>query len=31
MELRVPGCSGGEAEGYRLTGLLVNGSPAIDV
>ena len=30
MELRVLGCSGGEAEGYRLTGLLVNGSLAID-
>ena len=30
MELRVLGCSGGEAEGYRLTGLLVNGKLAID-
>jgi len=30
MELRVLGCSGGEAEGYRLTGLLVNGVLAID-
>ncbi len=30
MELRVLGCSGGEAEGYRLTGLLVNGTVAID-
>jgi ribonuclease BN (tRNA processing enzyme) len=30
MELRVLGCSGGEAEGHRLTGLLVNGSVAID-
>jgi ribonuclease BN (tRNA processing enzyme) len=30
MELRVLGCSGGEAEGYRLTGLLVNGTLAID-
>jgi ribonuclease BN (tRNA processing enzyme) len=30
MELRVLGCSGGEAEGNRLTGLLVNGRVAID-
>jgi len=30
MELRVLGCSGGEAEGNRLTGLLVNGTVAID-
>ncbi len=30
MELRVLGCSGGEAEGERLTGLLVNGWLAID-
>jgi ribonuclease BN (tRNA processing enzyme) len=30
MELRVLGCSGGEAEGNRLTGLLVNGTLAID-
>lgn len=30
MELRVLGCSGGEAEGHRLTGLLVNGRVAID-
>lgn len=30
MELRVLGCSGGEAEGQRLTGLLVNGTVAID-
>ena len=30
MELRVLGCSGGEADGERLTGLLVNGSVAID-
>lgn len=30
MELRILGCSGGEAEGERLTGLLVNGSMAID-
>jgi ribonuclease BN (tRNA processing enzyme) len=30
MELRVLGCSGGEAEGERLTGLLVNGCVAID-
>jgi len=30
MELRVLGCSGGEAEGFRLTGLLVNGVLAID-
>jgi len=30
MELRVLGCSGGEAEGHRLTGLLVNGVLAID-
>jgi ribonuclease BN (tRNA processing enzyme) len=30
MELRVLGCSGGEAEGHRLTGLLVNGCVAID-
>ncbi|BDU71141.1 MBL fold metallo-hydrolase [Mesoterricola silvestris] len=30
MELRVLGCSGGEAEGSRLTGLLVNGTVAID-
>ncbi|MDR3672847.1 MAG: 3',5'-cyclic-nucleotide phosphodiesterase [Holophaga sp.] len=30
MELRVLGCSGGEAEGYRLTGLMVNGVLAID-
>ena len=30
MELRVLGCSGGEAEGHRLTGLLVNGKVAID-
>jgi ribonuclease BN (tRNA processing enzyme) len=30
MELRILGCSGGEAEGERLTGLLVNGCVAID-
>jgi len=30
MELRVLGCSGGEAGGERLTGLLVNGTVAID-
>ena len=30
MELRVLGCSGGEAEGNRLTCLLVNGTLAID-
>lgn len=30
MELRVLGCSGGEADGARLTGLLVNGTVAID-
>ena len=30
MELRVLGCSGGEAEGSRLTGLLVNGTVALD-
>ena len=30
MELRVLGCSGGEADGQRLTGLLVNGRVAID-
>jgi ribonuclease BN (tRNA processing enzyme) len=30
MELRVLGCSGGEAEGNRLTCLLVNGVLAID-
>ncbi len=30
MILRVLGCSGGEAEGDRLTGLLVNGTVAID-
>ena len=30
MELRILGCSGGEAEGHRLTGLLVNGVLAID-
>lgn len=30
MELRVLGCSGGESEGERLTGLLVNGCVAID-
>lgn len=30
MELRVLGCSGGEAEGHRLTGLLVDGWLAID-
>ena len=30
MELRVLGCSGGEAEGHRLTGLLVDGCLAID-
>lgn len=30
MELKVLGCSGGEAEGERLTGLLVNGRIAID-
>jgi len=30
MELRVLGCSGGEADGHRLTGLLVNGQVAID-
>jgi len=30
MQLRVLGCSGGEAEGCRLTGLLVNGTLAID-
>jgi ribonuclease BN (tRNA processing enzyme) len=30
MELKILGCSGGEAEGERLTGLLVNGLIAID-
>lgn len=30
MELRILGCSGGEADGERLTGLLVNGSVALD-
>jgi len=30
MELRVLGCSGGEAGGQRLTGLLINGTLAID-
>ena len=30
MELRILGCSGGEANGERLTGLLVNGCVAID-
>lgn len=30
MELRVLGCSGGEAEGERLTGFLINGRVAID-
>jgi ribonuclease BN (tRNA processing enzyme) len=30
MELRVLGCAGGEAEGSRLTGLLVNGTVALD-
>jgi 3',5'-cyclic-nucleotide phosphodiesterase len=30
MELRILGCSGGEAEGERLTGLLVNECVAID-
>lgn len=30
MELRILGCSGGEAEGERLTGLLVDGRVAID-
>lgn len=30
MELRVLGCSGGEVEGERLTGLLVDGRVAID-
>ncbi len=30
MELRILGCSGGEAEGERLTGLLVNDRVAID-
>ncbi len=30
MRLRVLGCSGGEAEGERLTGFLVNDSVAID-
>jgi len=30
MELRVLGCSGGEAEGQRLTGLLVDGVVALD-
>ncbi len=30
MELRILGCSGGEADGERLTGLLVNGTVAID-
>ena len=30
MELRILGCSGGEAEGERLTGLLVNRQVAID-
>ena len=30
MELKILGCSGGEAEGERLTGLLVNGRIAID-
>ncbi len=30
MELRVLGCSGGEADGERLTGLLINEEVAID-
>lgn len=30
MELRILGCSGGEADGERLTGLLINGCVAID-
>ena len=30
MELRILGCAGGEAEGERLTGLLVNKTVAID-
>ena len=30
MELRILGCSGGEADGERLTGLLVNSCVAID-
>ncbi len=30
MELKILGCSGGEAEGERLTGLLVDGRLAID-
>ena len=30
MELRILGCSGGEAEGERLTGMLVNKTVAID-
>jgi len=30
MQLRIMGCSGGEAEGERLTGLLINGTVAID-
>lgn len=30
MQLRIMGCSGGEADGERLTGLLVNGTVAID-
>jgi ribonuclease BN (tRNA processing enzyme) len=30
MELRILGCAGGEADGQRLTGLLVNGRVAID-
>ncbi len=30
MQLRILGCSGGEADGERLTGLLINDSVAID-
>ena len=30
MQLRIMGCSGGEADGERLTGLLINGTVAID-
>ena len=30
MELRILGCSGGEMEGERLTGLLINGTVALD-
>lgn len=30
MELRILGCSGGEADGERLTGLLINNEVAID-